>query len=81
MRILLNTVLAAAILAFYVSIIYAFFAYLWPAFPPWLAMLTFIALAAFIIGSPILWLFRIAERVRREREAKQQNPPAGHNRD
>lgn len=81
MRILINSVLAAAIVAAYVAIIYAFFAYLWPAFPPWLAMLTFIALAAFIIGSPILWLFRIAERVRREREAKQQDPAAGRDRD
>lgn len=71
MRVALSAIVAAAVIALYVAVIYAFFAYLWPAFPPWLAMIAFVALAVFAIGSPIFWLFRIAERVRRQRESAQ----------
>lgn len=71
MRVMFSAIVAAAIIALYVAVIYGFFAYVWPAFPPWLAMIAFVALAVFAIGSPIFWLFRIAERVRRQRESAQ----------
>lgn len=76
-RVLLSALAAALIVALYMAVIYGFFAYLWPAFPPWLAMTAFVALAVFAIGSPIFWLFRIAERVRRDREAA--GPPRRRN--
>ena len=81
MRVVLTALASAVVVALYVAIIYAFFAYLWPAFPPWLAMIAFVALAVFAIGSPIFWLFRIAERVRREREAAQGKDVDGNERE
>ena len=45
----------------YGAIIYGFFRYVWPNLPPWLAMLGFIALAVFAIGSPIFWLARASK--------------------
>ena len=57
----LVAVLAAAVLvAVDVAAIWAFFALVWPRLPPWAAMLGFIALAVFAIGSPILWLARMS---------------------
>ncbi|MGD8429518.1 MAG: hypothetical protein PVH31_03850 [Ectothiorhodospiraceae bacterium] len=49
--------------AVYVAVIWGFFAYIWPLLPPWVAMIFFIALAVFAIGSPIFWLARWSDRL------------------
>lgn len=59
-RALAAVLAAAAMVAIYVALIWGFFAYVWPNLPPWLAMIGFIALAVFAIGSPIFWLMRLA---------------------
>ena len=59
-RVLIAMLAAAAMAAVYGVLIWAFFVYVWPNLPPWLAMIGFIALAAFAIGSPIFWLARIS---------------------
>jgi len=65
MRTAVAIVVAAAAVAGYVALLYLFFMYLWPAFPPWLALIAFIAVAAFAIGSPIYGLYRAAEVLQR----------------
>ena len=57
-RTLAALALAAAIVALEVALVWAFFALVWPRLPPWAAMIGFIALAVFAIGSPLVWLAR-----------------------
>jgi len=49
---------AAAVVAVEVGLVWAFVVVVWPQLPPWAAMIGFIALAAFAIGSPLVWLAR-----------------------
>lgn len=67
MRTFIAIVVAAAAVAGYIGLLYAFFTYLWPAFPPWLALIAFIAVAAFAIGSPIYGLYRAAQVLQRRK--------------
>jgi|HigsolmetaGSP11D_1036233.scaffolds.fasta_scaffold01652_8 hypothetical protein len=62
-RVIVAVAFATVMVAVYVAIIYAFFAYLWPILPSWAVMIAFIALAVFVIGSPIFWLMRLSEKV------------------
>lgn len=57
-RTLLAAAVAAALVAAEVALVWAFFALVWPRLPPWAAMIGFIALAVFAIGSPLVWLAR-----------------------
>lgn len=59
-RTLVAAGLAAALVAAEVALVWAFFALVWPRLPPWAAMIGFIALAVFAIGSPLVWLARAA---------------------
>ena len=67
-RTLTAVALAGARVAAEVALVWAFFALVWPRLPPWAAMLGFIALAVFAIGSPLVWLARAggaAQSIRR----------------
>lgn len=57
-RTLVAAALAGALVAAEVALVWAFFALVWPRLPPWAAMIGFIALAVFAIGSPLVWLAR-----------------------
>lgn len=57
-RTLIAAALAGAVVAAEVALVWAFFALVWPRLPPWAAMIGFIALAVFAIGSPLVWLAR-----------------------
>jgi hypothetical protein len=59
-RTLVAIVAAALLVALNIGLVYGFFVYVWPNLPPWLSMLCFIALAVFVIGSPIFWLLQLS---------------------
>lgn len=62
MRWLSALIIAALVVALYIALIWAFLEFVWPVLPAWMAMIFFIALAVFAIGSPIWWLARWSDR-------------------
>ena len=62
MRVLTAFIIAAFMIAFYAALVWVFVAYIWPILPAWIAMIFFIAVAVFAIGSPIWWLARWSDR-------------------
>lgn len=62
MRWLTAFIIAALVLASYIVLIWAFLEFVWPVLPAWIAMIFFIAIAVFAIGSPIWWLARWSDR-------------------
>lgn len=63
MRVLAAFVVAVFMMALYAALIWVFVEYVWPILPAWMAMIFFIAVAVFAIGSPIWWLARWSDRV------------------
>lgn len=59
-RTLVAIIAAALMVLLNIGLIYGFIVYVWPNLPPWLSMLCFIALAVFVIGSPIFWLLQLS---------------------
>lgn len=74
-RLIVAAVGAAAILALYGVLVWAFFVHVWPKLPPWLAMVGFILLAVFIIGSPIAWLLRLSRNTPVPEHLLRRRPP------
>lgn len=51
--------LALLITGAYFLVVYWFIVYVWPRLPPWATLVGFVLLAAFAIGSPLMWLLRL----------------------